>query len=112
MRNVDFEGLRGIFCLVPQTALLVNFVASGSKTQNQIFGRAKSLEKMAFFVRGQALDPFRWAGAVSAILSEASIAPAFAAGSQDLAAPRRLPCRRFAVGADLCGGGGSSPSQL
>src|SRR5215510_13955602 len=98
MKNVDWKGSRGSFGPVPQTALLVNFVAQGSKPQNQIFGHAKSLEKMEFFVRRHTPDSLRRVGAVSAILSEDSIAAAFAAASQNLSAQCRLPPRRPAFG--------------
>src|SRR2546427_3201174 len=111
LKNIDFEGLIGSFARAPQTALLVNFVAHRLNSQIWLFFGAKSPENMAFFVRGYALDSLRWAGAFAAILSETSIASAFAASDQTLPTQRRLCSERFALGLDVRSGCGSAPDQ-
>src|SRR5437867_811393 len=111
MRNIDFKELNCDFSPSPQTALSVTFVAHDQNPKSCFLFDAKSPENVAFFVRGHTPDALWGIGAFSAILSEASVAPASAAPGQDFPAQCRLCTSRFVVGVDLRSGSRSASDQ-
>jgi len=68
-KNIEFIRLKPHFVLVPQTSLLVNFVAMSRNAQFLAFPGAESPANIEVFVRGYASDSLRRVGAPAAFLS-------------------------------------------